>query len=221
MPDRFTETLLDALKLALADGGEHRLYRSGKLDGLFPGRTGTHGEAAAFALREGLLEPVRTETTGRTVIEWVRLTPRGVDYLHERESPLRALEELREALRTAEAGVPAWVAEMRRQLQAMSDRLEEDWRRLLNQLGALGRRVDEALNRLEQDRPRVPENVAAEVPWALDAVEYLERRRSGRAPGDCALPELFAALAEKHPALSVAAFHEGLRRLHGLRVLRL
>src|SRR5579885_435987 len=108
MPDRFTETLLDALKLALADGGEHRLYRSGKLDGLFPGRTGTNGEAAAFALREGLLEPVRTETKGRTVIEWVRLTPRGVDYLHERESPLRALEELREALRTAEAGVPAW-----------------------------------------------------------------------------------------------------------------
>src|SRR5262249_23202238 len=102
--DRFTETLLDALKQALAVPGEHRLYRSGKLGGLFPGRAGVNGEAAAFALREGLLGPVRTETKGRTTIEWVRLTPRGVDYLHEHESPLRALEELRHALKTAEAG---------------------------------------------------------------------------------------------------------------------
>src|SRR5579872_663098 len=70
--DKVTETLLEALKRGLARPGEHRLYKSGKLDGLFPGRAGAGGEAAARALREGLIETARTETKGKTVIDWVR-----------------------------------------------------------------------------------------------------------------------------------------------------
>src|SRR5262249_19188443 len=50
---------------------------------------------------------------------------------------------------------------------------------------------------------------------------YLDRRHSGGAPGDCPLPELFAAVVRQHPALSGSAFHEGLRRLHDRRALRL
>src|SRR5438067_12803103 len=37
---RRTELLLDALKAAIATPGEHRLFRSGKLAGLFPSRAG-------------------------------------------------------------------------------------------------------------------------------------------------------------------------------------
>ena len=33
-----TEILLTALKAAIAESGEHRLFRSGKLAGLFPSR---------------------------------------------------------------------------------------------------------------------------------------------------------------------------------------
>ena len=72
-----------------------RLYKSGKLEGLFPGRAGANGDAAALALRDSLLEVVRTETKGKTTIEWVRLTPQGVEFLHEHQSPIRALNELR------------------------------------------------------------------------------------------------------------------------------
>src|SRR5262245_56037927 len=97
--DRGTESLLDALRPGLARGGEHRLYRSGKLEGPFSAKTGMPAAAAARALREGLLEPTRTETKGRTVIEWVRVGPRGVEFLHEHESPLRAIQELRGTLR--------------------------------------------------------------------------------------------------------------------------
>src|SRR3954452_12143973 len=51
MPDRVTEVLTAALKQALADHpAEQRLYKSGKLEGLFPGRGGAGGEAAARAL---------------------------------------------------------------------------------------------------------------------------------------------------------------------------
>jgi len=44
--DRVTQTLLDALRLALSEPGDRRLYRVGKLDGLFPGRGGVGAEAA-------------------------------------------------------------------------------------------------------------------------------------------------------------------------------
>src|SRR5262245_384539 len=93
--DKVTDALVDALKLALTGPPEQRLYRSGKLDGLFPGRAGTNAEAAALALRDGLLEVVRTETRGKSSFDWVRLTPRGVEFLHERESPVAALHDLR------------------------------------------------------------------------------------------------------------------------------
>src|SRR6516164_2339793 len=114
--DKLTEVLIDALKQGLLRPGEHRLYKSGKLDGLFPARTGVSAEAAARALREGLIETARTETKGKTVIDWVRVTPKAVDFLHEHESPLKSLQELREELRATQEGIPAWSAEMRRSL---------------------------------------------------------------------------------------------------------
>ena len=77
------------------------------------------------------------------------------------------------------------------------------------------------MNRLESAAPHLPDSLAALVPWAVDALGYLDRRRSSGATGDCPLPELFAALAEKHSNLSITAFHDGLRRLQEHRVLRL
>src|SRR4051812_14640057 len=59
--DKVTQVLLDALKEALAHPGELRLYRSGKLPGVFASRVGLNAEAAARALKENLIE-VRSET---------------------------------------------------------------------------------------------------------------------------------------------------------------
>jgi hypothetical protein len=219
--DRVTEALLGGLRRALAEPQEQRLYRSGKLDGLFPGRGGSAGLAAARALAEGLLETARTETKGKTVIDWVRLTPRGVEFLHAHESPVRALEELRSVLRANQEAVPLWLADMRAALHGLDARLAEDARRWTQRLEALTRRVEETLRRLEEERPLLPPELADSHPWSVDAVNYLDRRKGGGAPDDCPLPELFAALAPHHPALSVSAFHDGLRRLHDRRVLRL
>ena len=87
--EKVTETLVDALKLALAEPGEQRLFKSGKLAGLFAGRAGVNAEAAARALRDGLLEVVRTEAKGKTTLEWVRITPRALEFLHQHESPVQ------------------------------------------------------------------------------------------------------------------------------------
>jgi hypothetical protein len=220
MTDRVTEVLNAALKQALDDPAtERRLYKSGKLDGLFPGRGGAGGEAAARALAEGLLEPIRTETKGKTAIEWVRLTPRGVEYLGECESPARALHGLRDALRANQQAVPIWLADMRATLRALDERLATDAQKWQQRLDSLARRVEETLRRLDGAAP--PPEVARSYPWAADALKYLDRRRDGGVNGHCPLPELFGALARQHEGLSVGTFHEGLRRLRERRALRL
>jgi hypothetical protein len=219
--DKLTEVLVDALKQGLLRPGEHRLYKSGKLDGLFPARTGVSAEAAARALREGLIETARTETKGKTVIDWVRVTPKAVDFLHEHESPLKSLQELREELRATQEGIPAWSAEMRRSLADLGARVAEDAARMRQRVEALSERVEEALRRLALIGPHLPDGVAKAVPWAEDALTYLDRRRAGGAPGPCPLPELFAVLAGRHAEFSLPGFHDGLRRLHERRLVHL
>src|SRR5438552_9526055 len=96
--DKSTSALVDVLKQALTQPGEQRLFRSGKLPGVFAGRAGLNAELAAQALRDGLLEITRTETKGKTTTEWVRVTSRGVEFIHQYESPVQALHDLRAVL---------------------------------------------------------------------------------------------------------------------------
>jgi hypothetical protein len=219
--DKLREPLVAALKQALAEPGEQRLYRSGKLSGLFPGRTGASGEAAATALRDGLFELVRRETKGKAEVEWVKLTPKGVEYLHAHESPRAVLEELHATLQVTQAGVPAWLETMQSDLHALNAKLTEDAAKILHRLDALSRRVEEALRRADAAGPAVEDGVSLAVPWAVDALAYLDRRRASGAAGDCPLPELFAALHDRHPGLSLTDYHLGLRRLSDYRALKL
>jgi hypothetical protein len=219
--DKVTDALVEALRQALAARTEQRLFKSGKLDGLFPGRSGANAEAATRALRDGLLEGTRTETRGKANIEWVRLTPRGVDFLHDHESPARALEELRTALRAVRESVPAWQADLRHDLDALTARLTEDSQQLIEKVEALTRRVEAVLKRMEDERPELSDGLAALVPWGRDALGYLQRRRATGGSDDCSLPELFKAVTAQHAELSIASFHEGLRRLQEEKVLKL
>jgi hypothetical protein len=220
--DKVTETVIDALKQALAEPKEQRLFKTGKLAGLFASRAGIPGEAAAKALQDGLLEVVRNETKGKTVIEWVRHTPSAMDFLHEHESPVRALRDLHEVLQGTRAAVPIWLEDMRRELQTLSSRLTEEAERWTHRLEALGREVEEALRRvLGATTPLVPEGAGPDGPWAAQALAYLDRRQAAGATSDCPLPELFAALRQHDPELTLTGFHDRLRRLHDRQTLRL
>jgi hypothetical protein len=221
MVDRTTEILVDALKRALVEQGEQRLYKSGKLPGLFAGRTGSHADAAAQALRDGLLEVVRTEVRGKAAFEWVRLTPRGVDFIHTFQSPVSALRDLRADLRCSQAAIPVWLQQMQATLESLQARLTQEAAQWTQRLDALGRQVDETLRRLEAAAPLLPPDVAEAHPWAIDALNYLDRRRNGGAAISCPLPELFDALTYQHANLSISAFHDGLRRLKECRALDL
>ena len=219
--ERQTELILDALKRGIAAPGEHRLFRSGKLAGLFPSRAGASAEAALAALTDGLLEAVRTETKGKLIVEWVRVTPKGVAYVHDRDSPKAVLRELREVIGATRAGVPAWMESAREEIVAVAEKFEKQGAELLRRLDALTERVEAALRRAEAAGPRLPDPVARVVPWAEEALAYLDRRAEAGAAGDCPLRELFDAVHENRPGLTVPNFQTGLRRLHDVRAIQL
>jgi hypothetical protein len=221
MIDKATETLLDALKKAMLAPGEQRLFKSGKLDGLFPGKAGLNAAAAAQAIRDNLLEVARTETKGKTTIEWVRLTPKGVELVHHHESPTRAMDELQDALHITLDGVPVWMAGVRQELQALGQRLTDEVQNVCHRLEVLSQRVAESLGKADNQVAPLPNDLMAAVPWGVAALAYLDKRRAGGAANDCPLPDLFRAVRETRPELTVQEFHDGLRKLHDRGALRL
>jgi hypothetical protein len=219
--DKLTQTLLDALHGALTQPGEQRLYRSGKLPGLFSGRAGLNADAAAQALRDGLLEVTRAETKGKTTTEWVRVTPRGVEFVHQHESPVQALRDLREVLQMTQEGIPVWMGELRKELQVLGERLTQEAIRIGRQIDALNQRVVETLQRVEAGAPLTPADIKELALWGAEALGYLDKRKAGGVVNYCPLPELFAAVRETHLELTLTDFHTGLRRLHDKGLLRL
>lgn len=219
--ERVPSELLEALRKALADPSEHRLYRSGKLPGLFAGKGGTAGAGAAWAMRDRLLEVTRTETRGKTSSDWVRLTPRGVDFLYQWESPVLTLHALRETLQASHQAVPTWLASMTATLAELERRLTGEAEQWQQRLEGLERRLEETLRRLEVTAATPPPELLRAFPWASDALNYLDRRRATGAAGPCPLPELYESLAREGTDLALTAFHEGLRRLQERRALRL
>jgi hypothetical protein len=219
--DRRTEVLLDAMKTAVAVPGEHRLFRAGRLPGLFPSRAGLSAAAALVAISDGLLDTIRTETRGKVVTEWVRSTPKAVTFVHDHESPKSLLRELRSVLQTVQGGIPPWMEATRNELRSISATFETQATALLKQLSELAVRVEDALRRAETHRPAVASSVGLVVPWAIEALEYLDRRKETGVLGECSLPELFHALRVRSPELSLADFHDGLKRLHDVRAVRL
>ncbi len=218
---RRTELLLDALKTAVGEAREHRLFAAGKFAGLFPNRSTVCAEAAHEANQLGLFETVRTETKARQVVEWVRITPKGVAFLHDHDSPKAVLHDLKATLSATAAGIPDWMHDTRDQLAELKIDFETRAGEMVAQLAELTRRVDAALRRVDAATPRLPGILQTVVPWGLAALEYLDSRREVRAGTECSLRELFAALRPKFPDLTVPDFHAGLRRLHDNRSIHL
>ena len=209
--------LLEALKVAAREGSEVRLYRRGQLPGLFAQRTRNHAEAAKQAIADGLLENTRIETVGKTSVEWVHITPKGFDYLLNSESPIRALEELRDVLALNEQGMPQWVAEMNTRISEHARKYVDEVQQMRRRLDELTRRVEQALERIETGKTNSP----APVAWTHDALDCLDRRQAVGLGPRCALADLFATLKEKHAELTIRDFHAGLKRLHEEHVLEL
>jgi hypothetical protein len=214
--DRAKQLLVEALRVGV-DQAEVRLYRAGKLPGLFGGRTGLNAALAVAAQEQGLLEVVRTEIKGKSPVEWVRVTPRGVDFVLRAESPIRALEELRATLELNRDGLPHWLADLHGRIDELGQHLADEVSALRGKIDAMMTRVTEALRHAE--KYGAPDAESDE--WAHDAVDYLDRRKKSGFDERCALPELFSHLREKEAALTIREFHSGLRMLHDRGLVKL
>ena len=215
------EAILAALRIALREPAEHRLYQTGKLPGLFASRHGTPAEAARFAVAEGLLDVTRTEVRGKQSVEWVRPTPKAVRFVDEHDSPKSVLVDLKTVIGDTRAGVPVWLADTQAELTALRTAFDDRAAAMLAHLDALTKRVEAALRRVELSPPGMPESAKRAVPWGLAALEYLDRRAFAGVPGDCPLAELFRAVRDDFADLTLTDFHDGVRRLHDLRAVLL
>lgn len=204
-----TQTLLDALKAGAQAGGELRLYRRGKLPGLFGQHTSFLAEIANQAVADGLLEVTRVETIGKTTIEWVRVTAKGMDFLLDAESPIRVLEGLREALTANQQALPTWAAETQARVEELTKQLAAEVIGMRRRLDHMAQQIDAALARLDADKRGAP----TLVPWGPDVLNYLERRRQVGLGTRCPLADLFTSLKDQHATLSIKDFHHGLRQM--------
>lgn len=218
--DRAKQVLVDALRGGV-DRAEVRLYRAGKIPGLFNGKTTLHSEIARQAVADELIEITRADIKGKAPIEYARVTAKGVEFVLNTESPVRAIEELKQALEINRDGLPAWVADLRAQVDDIGRRFIDEIDGIKQRLDAMTARVHEALKRIEKFGPPVAEGAAGSLPWAHDAIEYLDQRENSGLGTRCALPELFSHLAGREEELTIRDFHTGLRRLHDRGLLRL
>ncbi len=216
--DRHSFALLEALKTAAVHGGELRLYRRGKLPGLFAQRTRLNAEVANRAVQDGLFEVTRVEPIGKAPVEWVRVTQSGMDCLLASESPARALEELRSALKVNQQGLPIWAAQIHARFDDLAESFNAEVEAMRERLNQLSQQVTAALERLDSAKPAT---APATVPWAQETLDYLERRKQVGLGERCALAVLFSALKERHAEMSIKDFHLGLKRLHERDVLKL
>lgn len=217
MPEN-RQLLLEALRMGSAEAGEQRLYRRGKLPGLFPQRADATADIASQAVKDGLIEVTRVETAGKTTTEWVRITPKGRQYLAEYESPLRALEELRDALAIHQDHLSGWAAQMTGRIEELARAVTGEVQSVGRRLDQLAENVDAAIARIEADRAQAD---LPEARWGPETLDILERRQQVGLGTRCPLADLFAALKEKHAELSIKEFHAGLKRLADRRLIAL
>ncbi len=219
--DKITATLLEALKRAMREPEEQRLFKSGRLPGIFSGRTGINGEAAERAIREGLLEVVRSEPKGKNNQDWVKPTPQGVQFVYQNDSPVATLQELKGLLKNAHQGLPVLLDEINNSVQNLASALKDKVERMAYQLEVLTERVNQALEKAEASLPKLAPEITESVPWALQALEYLDHRQEVGQSTPCSLGEMFLAIKEANPDFTVTDYHSGLRRLADREVLKL
>lgn len=218
---RDTELILGAIRKAMAAGGEHLLFKMGKQDGLFASRSGPCADAASFALDREFLVPTRQEGEGKKLCEFVRVSAKGIRFLHERESPARALDEALSELRREKGECAGGVSGLQQKLGDLSGAVLEFAHAWSAKLEALERRIEDAIVRMEQAVPLVSLELQQQVPWSIEVVRYLQWRRVEGEKAQTPLPELFELVRDAHPEINLVGFHEGLRKLLRGRMIRL
>jgi hypothetical protein len=195
LADKSTQLVLEALGRAAAEPDGVPLL--GAKPALFSASPPAR-QAAQRCLDEHLLRVIRTETRGKTDQQYCALTEKGLAFLLQQAHPRQVLEDL---LRAVEAR------------QQQLDDLLRLARKSQADLEGLKAATERVLQHLTHPTTNGTTPKSADADWTADVLACLTRRHDSAA-GDCPLPELFRQAQQTAPALTLGAFHDGLRRLH-------
>jgi hypothetical protein len=195
--DKPTHLVLAALGRAAAEPAGLPLFASKSVAGLFAA-TAAGRQAAQRCQDEDYLRLLRSETKGKTPLDYYVLTEKGLAHLLSQSSPRHLLEDLVRVLEARQAQASELLAAAR-QMQTTLDGLKANAEQVLRQL------------------PPAANGTAAAPPnegWKEAALAFLERWQVSGSSEDCPLPELFRQARQTAPSLSLGCFHDGLRQLH-------
>ena len=193
--------IVDALQRALTEPDGLPLLSSKAAPGLFPANAAGKKDAESARLA-GLFDVVRRETRGKTAIEFVGLTEKGLAALLEHVQPRPVLEALLAAIDRCEKRLDGWVDEVKKN------------RASLDGLKTLAEKVLTHLAKPEATLPPWSKNGRSHDPKTkiVDARPHTWQA-SGKL-GDHPLPDLYETVRAASPKLTLGQFHDALRALH-------
>lgn len=202
MAEQSQQLVLDALNRVVAAPSGMPLFGGRTVAGLF-GTSAAAKKAAQGCKDAGYLQVLRTETKGKASCEICAISEKGLAYLLAELSPKQVLEAFVYAL------------------EEQSSRVEQIAHSLRGNQDELASLKNTAVCVLEHLRQRngatptngTPPNGNGKHGCSADVLGILRHWHSTAALGDCPLPNLYRALAEKHPNITLGQFHDALRQL--------
>jgi hypothetical protein len=196
MAERTSELLEEGLRRAAAHPLGLPLYTGRAVQGLF-GSSALGRSAAQEGMARGLLQVVRTESRGKTPVEFAALTEKGLDHLSRQSCPRQLLEDLVRSLDNRDG-------QLREQIEWV--------KRSQLEIAALKRLAERLLEKLAADGAFQAPSVAPDLKTVL--LSALEGSPASPAAADCTLSEWFTRARAALPMLTIGAFHDALRDLH-------
>ncbi len=207
MAESSSNLIAQALERALTAPAGLPLVTSKQAAGLFPS-VAAGKDAAQEARATGMVRVLRTETKGKTTLEYCTLTEKGLAYLLEQSSPRPVLESLLTAIDACQARIDGWIVDVSVNRQYLAD------------VRALAAKVLAHLQKPETTLPPWARNGHAFDPQTR-IVELLQAWQGAGKIGDYPLPELYEQARAMSAKLTLGQFHDALRALHDRQTIYL
>jgi hypothetical protein len=239
---------LEALARLLGDPAPRVLHGLKPAPGIFTGASAAEKAAARHCLDNGWIVPTGGALgKGKTRKELYRLAPAGLQAVLAKSDPTALLAALAESVRRLEerasripVGIEVASEAIRLQLEEFAGELRKDLTTAFRPLETMPAALEELKTALAKTLEKVkPVDLDAlskalagnqqppagpprkEASWGEEVVRIVAEQKQRNAFQRLTLPQVFERLRALHPDLTLGQFHDGMRRLHEEKRIRL